>query len=125
MLSSFVAACKDTIRGFERTDIPAYVHVAQGLLGTIVVIPVVMLGGMMRAALTAGAIVTTVILYPTWRALKTVGVAVLSIDKRSLKALLSQGSAFVLMGLAMTLQPNIDAVFLRSFAPHDSWRLAS
>jgi O-antigen/teichoic acid export membrane protein len=32
VLTSFVAACKDTIRGFERADIPAYAHVGQQLI---------------------------------------------------------------------------------------------
>src|SRR4051812_41610000 len=36
-LTYFVAACKDTIRGLERTDIPAYAHVGQQILAAVFV----------------------------------------------------------------------------------------
>src|SRR5258706_6187087 len=51
--TSMIAACKDTIRGFERTDIPAITHVGQQILTAALVVPVLMLGGGMRSTLVA------------------------------------------------------------------------
>ena len=47
-----------------------------------------------------------------WRNLRPAGVGRLSYRSDALKALLAQGYPFLFFGLAMALQPNIDAVFL-------------
>jgi O-antigen/teichoic acid export membrane protein len=44
-------------------------------------------------------------------------VGALSIRWTTIKGLFSDGSPFVLMGVAMALQPNIDAIFLSKLAP--------
>jgi O-antigen/teichoic acid export membrane protein len=115
--TSVLNACKDVIRGFERTDIGAVAHVAQQLLVVALVVPVLMLGGRMRAALIAQAAAAAIVLPPLWRQLGKTGVGSLGVSKEALHALFRQGTPFVFLGLAMVLQPNIDALYLSKLAP--------
>jgi len=115
--ASLIGACKDTIRGFERTDIPAYVHVGQQFLTALCVIPALFLGGGMRMSLFVQIPVSVLILVLIWRTLRPVGVAGLSFQRGALKSLMIAGTPFVFLGLATALQPNIDAVFLSKLAP--------
>ena len=52
-LNQFGAGYKDTIRGLERTDVPAYAHVMQQFLAAIFVSVAFLSGGQLRTALTA------------------------------------------------------------------------
>jgi O-antigen/teichoic acid export membrane protein len=117
VVSSVIAACKDTVRGFERTDIPAYAHVGQQILAAALVIPVMMLGGQLRAALVAHIVAGVITLAVVWRTLVLVGVHSLSFGRDSLRSLLVGGTPFVFFGLAMVLTPNIDAIYLSKMAP--------
>ncbi|HEY0469443.1 MAG TPA: polysaccharide biosynthesis C-terminal domain-containing protein, partial [Polyangiaceae bacterium] len=112
VLISFVAACKDTIRGFERADIPAYVHVGQQVLWACLVLPALLLGGRMRMVLIAADVATVIALLWILRTLRSVGVGRLSIDRSALRSLFRGGTPFVFLGLAMALQPMIDAAWL-------------
>jgi O-antigen/teichoic acid export membrane protein len=127
LLNSVVAACKDTIRGFERTDIPSYVHVGQQLLSTVLCVGVLVLGGRMRAVLIAGAAAAALVLLPIWRTLRPVGVGKLAYERGAVRALFVEGTPFVLFGLAMTLVPYIDAMYLSKLSPPDvmGWYAAS
>lgn len=116
-LTYFVAACKDTIRGLERTDIPAYAHVGQQLLATGLVAVVLVLGGNLRACLIAQAVACGIVLAGIWLTLRPVGVGTLSVRLASIKTLFSTGTPFVVLSIAMALQPNVDAVFLSKLAP--------
>jgi len=116
-LISFVAACKDTIRGFERTDIPAYIHVAQQFLTVGLSCLVLWLGARLRITLAVQAAVCVVFLVIAYRALSPVGVGKLRFDREALKSLSTQGTPFVFFGLAMALQPMIDVFFLSKSAP--------
>ena len=116
-LNYLVAACKDTIRGLERTDIPAYVHVGQQLLTAVLVIAVVMLGGLLRASLAAVAAASAIAFAATWTRLRPVGVGALMVRRSAIKTLLVEGIPFVLFNLVMELQPNVDALFLSKMAP--------
>jgi O-antigen/teichoic acid export membrane protein len=117
ILNSFAGAAKSTIRGFERTDIPAYAHVGQQVVGTAVLIPVLLLGGGLLGLLTsqmavaAGTVLALVVM------LKPVGVGRLHFDRAAVRPLLATGTPFVFFGLAMALQPNIDAMYLSRLAP--------
>ena len=112
VLNLFVAACKDTIRGFERADIPAYAHVGQQLLWAFLVIPVLFLGGRMRSVLVVADVAIAIALLFVLRSLRLVGVNKLSIERGAFSSLFFGGIPFVFFGLAMALQPNIDAVLL-------------
>jgi O-antigen/teichoic acid export membrane protein len=118
-LAALIAACKDTIRGFERTDIPAYVHVGQQFLTAALVVPALFLGGRLRMSLFVQIPASALVLALTWRALRPVGIGALSYQRSALKALTIEGTPFVFFGLAAALQPNIDAVFLSKLAPSE------
>ncbi len=115
--TTLIAACKDTIRGFERTDIPAVTHVGQQLLTVALVVPTLILGGGLRATLAVQIPVGVIVFFLIWRTLRPVGVGKLRVERGALKSLFSLGTPFVWFGLAMALQPNIDAVFLSKLAP--------
>jgi O-antigen/teichoic acid export membrane protein len=127
LITSIVMACKDTIRGFERTDIPAYVHVGQQFIHTLLCIAVLMLGGRMNAVLLAGVAAGMLVLFPIWRSLRPVGVGALAFERGAVRSLFTEGTPFVFFGLAMTLVPYIDALFLSKLAPPEvmGWFAAS
>jgi O-antigen/teichoic acid export membrane protein len=112
VLTSCVAACKDTIRGFERADIPAYVHLGQQFLWALLVVPVLLLGGRMRGVLLIADATLMVVLAWILRTLRAVGVGKLLIERSALRSLFFGGTPFVLFSLAMALQPLIDAAYL-------------
>jgi O-antigen/teichoic acid export membrane protein len=115
--SSFAAAFKDAIRGFERTDVPAYAQVGQQFLAALIIAPVLMLGGRLRGALLAQVFSAVLVVWVLWRALRLVGINRLEFERSALKPLLREGTPFVFFGLAMALQPNIDALYLSKLSP--------
>jgi O-antigen/teichoic acid export membrane protein len=115
--TNLVAACKDTIRGLERTDIPAAVHVGQQVLAALLVMVVLLLGGQLRACLLAQVAACAIVLVALWPVMLRVGVGTSSVRWTTIKTLFSSGTPFVVFSLAMALQPNIDAIFLSKFAP--------
>jgi O-antigen/teichoic acid export membrane protein len=128
--ASLIGACKDTIRGFERTDIPAYVHVGQQFLTALCVVPTLFLGGRLRMSLFVQIPVSALVLVLIWRTLRPVGVGGLSFHRTELNSLMKVGTPFVFLGLATALQPNINAVFLSKLVPSEvmgwfavSWKL--
>jgi O-antigen/teichoic acid export membrane protein len=116
-LTNTVQACKDTIRGLERTDIPAYIHVGQQLFAVVLVFVVMMLGGKLRAALLAQSAAAALVLLAALPSLRALGIGRLSVRWVTVKTLFNDGIPFVVFGVAMVLQPNIDALFLSKLAP--------
>lgn len=117
LLSSFGNALKDTVRGFERTDIPAIAQVGQQLLVALVTAPVLIIGGRMRATLAAQMVAIAITMWLLWRSLRLVGITRLSFERSTLRSLLREGTPFVFFGAAVALQPNIDAVYLSKLTP--------
>jgi polysaccharide transporter, PST family len=117
ILNSFAGATKSTIRGFERTDIPAYAHVGQQVIGTIVLIPVLLLGGGLLGMLGSQIAVSAATVLALLLMLKPVGVGRLHFDRSAVRPLLTTGTPFVFFGLALALQPNIDAMYLSRLTP--------
>jgi O-antigen/teichoic acid export membrane protein len=66
----------------------------------------------MRTVLIAANVTTVIVLVWILSTLRSVGVGRLSIDRSALKSLFNGGTPFVFMGLAMSLQPLIDAACL-------------
>jgi O-antigen/teichoic acid export membrane protein len=118
-LTSFLGACKDTIRGLERTDIPAYAQVGQQLLVVVLIVPVLLAGGTLNHTIAAQAVVAAIVLAFVWRALRPAGIRTVSVRWDVVKSLFTGGTPFVVFAIAMVLQPNIDAVILSKFAPTD------
>ena len=117
VLGSSATAFKDTIRGFERTDIPALAQVGQLFLQLVVLVPVLLLGGRMRAVLLGNIAVAVFTVLCLTFALRPLGVGKLRFDRGALKSLFSLGTPFVFFDLAMALLPNINAAFLTRLVP--------
>lgn len=117
VLSSSAGAFKDTIRGFERTDIPAVAHVAQQFFVLVAFVPVLLLGGRMRAVLLAQMVVVALVVLALRRALRALDVGKLRVERSALKSLFMIGTPFVFFDLAMVLTPNVNATYLSKLAP--------
>ena len=109
-------ACQDTIRGFERTDIAAATAVAWQLLNALVTVPILLLGGGLRAVLLAQAGCALLGVFVISLALRPLGIWPLKLRRETSRALVMKGTPFVLFGLALVLQPNVDAIFLSKLA---------
>ena len=116
LVTSFCNAFKDAIRGFERTDIPAYSQVGQQLLIALLTTPVLFFGARLRGALLAQIVAGVVVMLVLWRSLRLVGVGKLTYRGSALRGLLKEGTPFAFFAVAMALQPIIDALFLSKLA---------
>jgi len=124
---SVSAACQQTIRGFERTDVTAYAVIGQQLVAAAIVIPTLLLGGRLRAVLIAQGMATALVTAFVWRSLRVVGRPRLSVDGDSVRQLMSRGTPFLVLGLSMALQPSVDAVLLSRFGSVEAvgWHAAA
>ena len=128
VLMSLASASLEAVRGLERTDINTKGNILQPFLNLLVVVPVLVLGGSGRAALLAQAVVYALVLAWVWRAIRPVGIRPLHFRMATLKGLFKPGSAFLVFGLAMALQPIVDAKMLQYLkVPLDvmGWNLAA
>lgn len=117
VLTSLSTGFKDTIRGFERTDIPALVHVGQQIMNVVVIVPVLLLGGHLREVLLASLVVALIAVLVLRYALRSLGVRRLTFERSMLKQMFAMGTAFVFFELAMVLTPTINANFLSKLVP--------
>ena len=120
-------ACQDAVRGFERTDIAALSMIAQQVLSFALVVPVLVMGGRLTGILITFAGVNALVLLFVVRALRPVGVGRLRPKVDTARMLAVEGWPFLLFGLTMALQPNIDAIFLSKLAPAEvvGWHAAA
>jgi O-antigen/teichoic acid export membrane protein len=126
-IATLSSACQETIRGFERTDVMAYAQVGGQLLAGTAAIVTLVIGGGLPAVLVVQAACAAIVLIPVARATRSVGVAGYSVRLQTLKELVYGGTPFVLFGLAMALQPNIDALFMAKLVPDEvvGWHAAA
>jgi O-antigen/teichoic acid export membrane protein len=126
-IGSALTGCQDTVRGFERTDIAAYSMVGQQVLTAVLILPVLALGGGLSAVLVALSAVAALVLLFVSRVLRPVGVGRLRVRWQTTRDLLVAGWPFLLFGVTMALQPNIDAIFLSKLAPAEvvGWHAAA
>ena len=115
-ISTLSGACQDIVRGFERTDIAAASAVGWPLVNAALTVPVLLLGGGLHAVLLAQAGCACVGLLVNAWLLRLLGIWPLQLRRETLRGLLVKGTPFVLFGLALVLQPNIDAIFLSKLA---------
>lgn len=127
VMISFATGYKDTIRGFERTDIPALVHVGQQFANLVMLVPILLLGGHLRAVLVGTLVVGVLAVLTLNRSLHSLGVRKLMFDRSVLKQLFSLGTPFVFFELAMVLLTNVNAAFLGKLVPEQvvGWYSAS
>ncbi len=109
LIGSLGNACQDAVRGFERTDIAAKSQVIGAFSSVLLVVPVLLLGGGLKSVLVVQAVCNLLPLWLASRALRQMGVQKLSVTRGQLTALLAGGTPFLAFGMAMALQPSIDA----------------
>jgi len=126
-LGTLGRACHEAVRGLERTELAALAMAGQPLLTAAVVVPVLLLGGGLRAALAAQVAVAALGLGVLLLALRPVGIRGLSVGREAVRRVVRAGSPFLLLGVAVALQPNVDALLLSRLAPPEvmGWHAAS
>jgi O-antigen/teichoic acid export membrane protein len=127
LLLVLTAACQETIKGFERSDIGAYGQIALPFLSLFLVGPTLLLGGGLAEVLIAQVAASGVLLVLIVRLLPSVGIGRVSVHLETLKLLLREGRPFLFFSFAMMLQPNIDAVLLSQLASDEvvGWHAAA
>jgi O-antigen/teichoic acid export membrane protein len=105
------SVCQDVVRGFERTDVAAFGKLAGLLLSVALVIPTLVMGGGLKAVLVAQMVAQLLVFGVVWRLTRRV-VPSVSASRLELRGLVTHGTSFLAFGLALTLQGNVDAVFL-------------
>jgi O-antigen/teichoic acid export membrane protein len=115
-VSAVSNACQWTMVGFERAEVGAYRQILEQTAVLAIVVPILILGGKLHAALVGHAIVTILVLVYVCYAVRTADIPRFSADVATLKTLLNRGTPFVFMSLAMTLQPGIDATLMSKLA---------
>jgi PST family polysaccharide transporter len=119
-VSTVAGLLQDAARGFERTDVSAVASVGGQFIIVLLVVPTLLLGGKLGAALVAQLAAATIVLGLVWKAIRALNVGALSFRIGTLKTLLREGSPFLFFGIAMVLQPYIDAAFLSAYAPPET-----
>jgi O-antigen/teichoic acid export membrane protein len=126
-LGSLGSAYQEAVRGFERTDVAATTQVLGAFSSVVVVVPVLLLGGRLKAVLLAQAFCSLLPLLIAARALRSMGVRKLSFSRSQVKSLVLGGTPFLAFGLAMALQPSIDAGVLSKLGSMEAvgWHAAA
>ena len=127
LISSASGLYQDTARGFERSDVSAYASVGGQFLAVLLVVPTLLLGGRLREALVAQLVAGSLVLLFVFRTMRKANIGRLSFRVGTLKLLLHEGAPFLFFGVAMVLQPYVDASFLSAMAHSDAlgWFAAS
>ena len=120
LLGTFSFACNDVLRGFERTDIGAVGYVIWQVLTAAVVIPVMLLGGGLHSLLWTQACCAAACAIGLWFWLKPIGLPRLQASLNTIKELFKAGTPFLIFGLVLVLQTNIDALLLSKFGSAES-----
>lgn len=118
LLSSICNTYQGIIVGFERGDIAAWRQVIEQFAAVAFLVPVLLAGGGVVAALIAGNSATLAALVYVMIALPAVARR-FSFSKATLIDVLKRGTPFVTLQAAMVLQPAIDALFLSKMASAD------
>jgi O-antigen/teichoic acid export membrane protein len=108
---------QDIVRGFERTDMAAYGVVGERLLAAALVVPALLLGARLVGLLTAQVAAGCLGLVAVALVLRHVGVPRLVVRRATIAELLKAGWPFFVLGVALAVQPNVDAVLLARMTP--------
>jgi O-antigen/teichoic acid export membrane protein len=126
-LGSLARACQDAVRGLERSELAALAIAGQPLLTAAVVIPTLLLGGGLRAALGAQVAVGALGLAVLALALRPMGISGLAFRWEAVRRVVHAGSPFLVLGVAGAIHPNVDALLLSRLAPPEvmGWHAAA
>jgi O-antigen/teichoic acid export membrane protein len=117
LMGSISGIGQNAFQGFERTDVNAYAVVGQQLLGAILVVPTLLLGGSLGAALGALAAANALVAGYVWRSYRVALKYPIRVKVSAGKLLFIEGAPFLALSLVVALQPNVDALFLSSMTP--------
>jgi O-antigen/teichoic acid export membrane protein len=120
-------ACQEVVRGFERTDVSALGKLGSQVLSLLLILPTLLLGGGLIVVMIVQAITQLIILALVWRATLRVGDLKLVFSWQEAKSLVQRGHSFLVFGFALTLQGNVDAIFLSKLTTPDvvGWHAAA
>ena len=126
-LGALARAYLDASRGFERTDLAAMGAVGQPVITAALVLPALLLGGRLVAVLVAQAAAAGLGLLAVAVTLRPTRPARLSVRRDALRPLLSEGAPFLLLGVVLALQVNVDTLLLARLAPAEAmgWQAAA
>jgi O-antigen/teichoic acid export membrane protein len=126
-LGSLARACHDAVRGLERTELAALAIAGQPLLTAAIVVPTLLLGGGLRAALGAQVVVAALGLAALALALRPMGISGLAVRGEAIRQVVRAGSPFLVLGVAGAIHPNVDAFLLSWLAPPEvvGWHAAA
>jgi O-antigen/teichoic acid export membrane protein len=107
--------------------VAAYTQVGGQFLIALFAIPVLYAFGTLNSYLIAAAAAGTIVLFAVWRGLRTVGINKLSADLSTVKQLIRDGNAFLVLNLILLLQPAIDAHYMSMLASKEAigWHAAA
>jgi len=112
------AGLQDVLRGFDRMDLLAYGAIAQQILNLVFVGSAVWLGGRLKAVLLAQAAAAFVLVILARLALPS-GVKA-RVRVATNRRLLKDGFPFLVLNLALALEPLIDSLFLARLGTEES-----
>lgn len=127
LFGSLAIACQDVVRGFERIDFAAASYVGYQLLVAAAVVSVLLLGGHLPEVIGAQLACSVLGFCVMLVALRPLGVPRLALRRRALGHLIDQGTPFLGLGLALVLQPSVDALMLAEYAAPEAigWHAAA
>jgi len=116
-ITSLGSLCNSVIRGFERLRWHAFAAIFGSLIDAALVIPTLLLGGDLRAALTAQIIGASVTLLVQISLVIRLKIGKPRLSRGAVGMLLGGGFGFLVLDVILKLQPYIDAAFLAALAP--------
>ena len=117
LLGVLARAFLDTLRGYERMDLAALGLVGYQVLAVLLLVSALLLGGGLIEVVVAQVAAAIIALGVSAVSLRALGVPRPSVRSREVFELVRSGSPFLLLGLAITAQPNVDALVLARLAP--------
>jgi O-antigen/teichoic acid export membrane protein len=118
LLAMLFSAFQDVLRGLDRMDFIAYGSIAQQILYLMFIGSAVLLGGGLKAVLLAQAAAMFVLMILARFALPSNVKARVRLETN--RRLLKDGFPFLMLALALALEPLIDSLFLARLAPEES-----
>src|SRR5712671_5997461 len=115
-IASIGSLCSAIFRGFERLSWHARTAVFGNVLEAAVLVPTLLLGGRLRAALIAQLVAACVTTLVQIALLLQLGMGRPQWKPRMIPALLQGGLGFLVLDLVVRLQPYVDATFLSKLA---------
>jgi O-antigen/teichoic acid export membrane protein len=112
--------CSAVMRGFEKVHWHARANVFGGLMDASFVIPTLLLGGDLRAALIAQTAAAGITLVLQISLVMRLRIGRPRIDRSAMAVLVGGGSSFLVLDLVLKAQPYIDATFLSRLSPPEA-----